>query len=438
MSKTIPVSVESEDACISCIFIDPQKSIPLCEELITEDHFHQPSRKALYSALCALHHKGGSLDLITTIGALQEARILDSVGGPAEIAKLQSLVPSALLLKSYLEILQDRYHKRQLLRANMALGDAVYGDQEELGEAVVGMEQAIEGWKTVQIKDDGLTTEGYIELIDELEARSELSRAGKTPGISTGIKALDNATRGLQKGKLYGIGAAPGVGKSLLLSQFAVAAADQGIKSAIFSVEMYAQGYRERTLVQHKAASSGEMTSGIFKQSSLPKITSSMGLLREYIYIDDTPVITVAQIIAKLKRHFIKHPDTGLVGIDYLQILRTRQATRKSGSREQEVSELVREVNSIKKLFSVPVVLITALNRKSEDRKDRRPRLADSRDSGQIEYELDVGMLLHFPEEGANKKEGTIILAKQRDGADEDVEVTFERQWLRFEQAAKY
>lgn len=435
--KALPASHEAEQGAICSIMLDPAKSLALCEEMITVEMIYNPGHRLILEALIELFAKTGSVDLISLHAVLQEKHHIEAAGGPAYLAQLLGIIPTAANLKFYLEIIRDQYRRRELIRHASQLQEAAYNSAEDIPEAIVEAEKAIAGWKdTATATEEGPSNAGWIDILDVIENRGDLARVGKIEGIPTGGSTFDRITGGLQQGTLYVIGAAPNVGKSLLVGQWVEnAAVNYGVKSVVFSLEMRKSKYRERLIVQSGACGSGEMKSGLIKESSFPKITRALGNLKEKVFIDDSPCLTVAMIIGRLKRHFLKHPDTGLVAIDYLQLIQPAPDSRRGGAnREQQVNQMVRDVDSIKKLFNVPVLLITSLNRKPEDRKDRRPRLSDSRDSGQIEFQADVGILLHFPESDESTKTGYIIIDKQRDGETRDIAATFNKTYLRFQE----
>ena len=432
MVPKIPQSLESELGVLCSILLAPKKSLELCRERITPDMFWEPKCRKLYEAILGLEVAGEPIDLITITAALQKARALDSVGGPSWLCDVQNIIPTAANLDYYLEIVRDQHHRRQLLKRCHSLEEYVNGSGEELGEQAREMQAAIDSWKDQSAPEDDMTSRSaWLELADVIELRSDLSRSNKIEGIPTGLATFDRVTRGLQNGQLYVIGAPPNVGKSLLAGQFGLAAANADVKVAIFSLEMRKTGYMERLVVQSEACSSGEMKCGTFKERSLNQITQSMAFLGDRIFIDGSPKQTAVQIEAKLRRAMQKHK-IGLVIIDYLQLIKPSTVSRKNGSREAEVNELIRDIDSLKKTFNIPVVCIGSMNRSPDKRADTRPRMSDFRDSGQIEFQADVIILLHFPDKDEATKRGTIIIEKHRDGETKDIPAVFDKTYLRF------
>lgn len=430
----IPQSTEAEVGTLCSILLDPKKSLASCKEYISPEMFNSPANRKVYEAILRLEAVGEPVDQITLTGALQEARALDSIGGPATLAQINMAIPTAANLVFYLEIVRDQYHRRELLRKCHTLEGAISASDEELGENAREMQAAIDSWKQQTVPEDDMTVRGaWLELADVIELRNDLSRSNGIEGIPTRLPTIDRVLRGLQKGHLYVIGAPPNVGKSLLASQFAYAAAEHDVKVAVFSLEMKKTMYMERLVIQSEACSSSEMKCGTFKEVSLSKMTRQIGFLQDRVFIDGSSRITTAQIEARLRRAMQKH-DIGLVIIDYLQLITPSGTSRKNGNREAEVNELIRDIDSLKKTFNIPVVVIGSMNRSPDKRSDTRPRMSDFRDSGQIEFQADVILLLHFPDKDESTKRGNIIIEKHRDGETRDIAATFNKTYLRFQE----
>jgi replicative DNA helicase len=435
--QALPASHEAETGMLCSILIEPKEAIPMCEEQIAPQMIHNPGHRILYEAILGLHAKGEGVDILTLTAALQEKRLLESVGGPAYLAQLQTIIPTWRNLKFYLEIIQSEYHKRQLLQANHALGDAVYGDQEELGEAVVGMEKAISGWKDSSAATEDITHETWLRALDDMEQKFEARTLGgfdKVLGIPTGLAKMDRLDGGMKMKTFSILAGGPNQGKTRLFLQCVGNAARQGVKTLFFSLESPAEEVVQSLLCQDKAVTTDGAFEGYLKESDLPKITTTVGAWKDLIFIDDTPGLTVAQIKARAKRFMIKHPDTKIIGIDHHLLISPAPHLKRNASSEESLADISKTLSAMRKELGVHLILLCQINRTGS--LSGRATKDHIKGSGQFTADADVIWVLNMEEnpEGGRFRKGTINKDKGRNTPVGHMEVKFDRQYLLFEE----
>lgn len=440
--RSLPASHEAEQGCLCSLLLAPAKSVEMCESLIKPEYLNNAAHRILYETIVGLHHAGTPTDIITLTGELQKARTLEAAGGPAYLAELQTIIPTAANLLFYLELIVEHHHKRELIRAAGEVLDATYeGVNEDLLEASKTMADAIGAWreKIITGPEDPTDRKGWFDLMDDLENRYDKVQKGELQGIPTGIRWLDQMSQGLQPGTFYYIGGLPSEGKSALLSQIAVCSSrslkpnGQGHKSLIFSIEMSRLKFMERMLAQDKAISSGALKSALYTESDFGKISHTVAHLRDHIFIY-AKRLAVSEIRSAIKRALAKHPDLDWIGIDYLQYI-TSEVTRKNSSREQEIAQISRDLNALKTEFGLPIVCCAALNSDQDKRKDKRPTLMDFRDSKSAAYDADTALFLCAEPNSADlHRKVEFLLLKNRDGGLDEREMEFNKKFLLFQE----
>lgn len=416
-------------------------------EILRPEDFYREAHRKIFSALIDLSDKGEPADLVTLTAALQLKGDLEAVGGSAYLATLVDYVPTAANIVYYCRMVKDKAVSRRLIQVATEIATRGYegGDVEaDLDWAeksifeIAGSKAKPSYFSTREIMKDTFKT------IEKLYDRKEL-----ITGVPTGFSDLDLMTAGLQGGDLVIIAARPSMGKTafcLNIVEHAALHAAKPVPSIVFSLEMGKEQLVQRLLCSVSRVDASRLRTGHLGESDWPKLTNGAGLLSEApIFIDDTPSISVLELRAKARRLKAEH-DLGLVVVDYLQLMQGRNAE----SRQQEISEISRSLKALAKELHVPVVALSQLNRSLESRTDKRPMMADLRESGAIEQDADVIMFIYRDAvyceackrrdnscDKGHDKDAEVIIGKQRNGPIGSVHLTFRGEFTRFENQSK-
>ena len=416
IGRTMPYNLEAEAAILGNIILD-EKALVTAMDKLDEECFYATANKTLFNAISALFEEGVPVDIVTLSEKLGDK--LDSVGGIAYITKIAQNVFTKENLDQYIEIARDKKTVRRLIEAASEILDMGMKDELSAGDIIDKSEQLIfrisEQQGTKSFSHIGEVVKSTLAILDERK-----KRGGKITGIRTGFTGLDAATAGLQNSNLIILAARPGVGKtSFALNIAQNAAIRENVPVAIFSLEMSKDELVNRVLSSEALVESGKLRVGDIDAADMTKIAHSLkDIITAPVYIDDTPGITVAEIRAKCRRLKMER-GIGLVVIDYLQLMQGSSKSR-GESRTQEVSEMSRSLKVMAKELNVPVITLSQLNRSSE-KLARRPMLSDLRESGSIEQDADIVIMLSRPiaDENSEESAGNIvecILAKNRAG----------------------
>lgn len=414
MGRTMPYNLEAEAAILGNMILDEQ-ALAITMDKLDEDCFYASANKTIFNAIASLFEEGVPVDMVTLSDKLGDK--LDSVGGIAYITKIAQNVFTKENLNQYIEIAQDKRMLRSLIDSASEIIDMSMKDEEATADIIDRSEQLIfkisEKQGRTGFSHIGEVVKSSLALLDELK-----KRGGKVTGIKTGFTGLDAATAGLQNSDLIILAARPGVGKtSFALNILQNAAIREKVPVAVFSLEMSKEQLVNRVISSEALVEAGKLRIGDIDANEMTKIAHSLkDIITAPIYIDDTPGITVAEIRAKCRRLKMEK-GLGLVVIDYLQLM---QGKGRGDSRTQEVSEMSRSLKIMAKELNVPVITLSQLNRSSE-KLARRPMLSDLRESGSIEQDADIVIMLcrQQSEEGEEENAGNIvecILAKNRAG----------------------
>ena len=415
IGRTMPYNLEAEAAILGNMILD-EKALVNAMDKLDEDCFYAAANKTIFNSIAALFEEGVPVDMVTLSEKLGDK--LDTVGGIAYITKIAQNVFTKENLNQYIEIARDKKTLRRLIESANEIMDMGMRDELAAGEIIDKSEQLIfrisEQQGTKSFSHIGEVVKSTLAILDERKRRG-----GKITGIRTGFTGLDAATAGLQNSNLIILAARPGVGKtSFALNIAQNAAIREKVPVAIFSLEMSKDELVNRVLSSEALVESGKLRVGDIDAADMTKIAHSLkDIITAPVYIDDTPGITVAEIRAKCRRLKMEK-GLGLVVIDYLQLM--QGSSRRGESRTQEVSEMSRSLKIMAKELNVPVITLSQLNRSSE-KLARRPMLSDLRESGSIEQDADIVIMLSRPiaEENAEESVANIvecILAKNRAG----------------------
>lgn len=420
---------EIEEAIISACLID-QTAIPLVINRVKPKMFYLQKHSVIYETLLQMFNDGKAIDLVTVKDELLRKGKLEEIGGAVYICQLSSKTASSAHLEYHALILLE-YFMRRMISLNLSkLINAANDMTTDIYDTVGNIQTFIDN----MVKDGGYDNHArnMDELItDTLKQANERIANNKNgiTGIPTGIESLDQITCGLQNGDLIVIAARPSVGKSAFAIHLALAAAKASHPVVFFSLEMTGERICDRILVSTSGISAQNWRSGIVSEFEQNQVKGKVMELRDYpIIVDDNLQMGMDVIRARAKLYKAQNKCSMII-IDYLQLSKTVQ-TGYHQNREHEVAELSQKAKQIAKELNIPVIVLSQLNRESENRPGKRPQLADLRESGSIEQDADVVILIQRPElerignkrlNNIDKHQGTLIVAKQRNGPTGDV-----------------
>jgi replicative DNA helicase len=435
--KIPPQNIEAEQSVLGGVLIEPDALSRVLEIMRGQD-FYRESHQKIFTAMVEMYQKGTPVDLITLSEYLLSRGHMEVVGGAAYLASLADAIPSAVNIEVYARIVRDKATLRRLISLSAEIAGKSYRFSGDVEEILDQAEKAI-----FEITEDKITPHVYplSEVIkDSFRTIEELyDRKERISGVPTGFLNLDQFTSGLQPSDLIIVAGRPSMGKTAFALDIARNAATQAeIPSVIFSLEMSRQQLATRMLCSEARVDAHKLRSGYIGERDWPRLTSAAGVLSEApIFIDDSAAMSVLQMRAKARR-LKADRGLGLVVVDYLQLMSGRSGADR---REQEISEISRSLKALAKELHVPVIALSQLNRKVEDRTDKRPVMADLRESGAIEQDADVILFIYrdemYDENSKQKGIAEIIIGKQRNGpSGVRVNLAFLNQYTRFENLA--
>ncbi|MBN2284174.1 MAG: replicative DNA helicase [Deltaproteobacteria bacterium] len=436
--KVPPQNLEAEQSVLGGILLDNIAVNNVIEVLEVED-FYSEAHKKIYTALIALSDRNEPCDLITLSSIMRDRKELDTVGGEAYLASLVDSVPSAANIVYYAKIVKEKAILRKLIGAATRIIQQSYDSGTDIDSILDASEHSIFEISENKIKPAFYPIKEIIkDSFRSIEALYE--RKSLITGVPTGFQKVDELTSGLQKADLIVVAGRPSMGKTAFAINIAQQTAiEHNIPVAIFSLEMSKEQLAFRMLASEARVDSQRLRKGFLGDLDWPKLTTAAGKLSEApIYIDDTPAISVLEMKAKARRLKAER-GLGLVVLDYLQLMRGRDL---SLPREQEISEISRSLKALAKELDIPVMALSQLNRQVEARADKRPQLADLRESGAIEQDADVIMFIYRDEvynkseDNPEKGKAEIIVGKQRNGPTGLVNLVFLKEYTRFENLA--
>ena len=433
-----PQSLEAEESILSAILVDNDTLLEVLEILSPED-FYRSAHQKIFSAISELFSRNEPVDLVTLTNILREHDRLEEIGGAAYLANLVDTVPLAVNAQYYAKIVYDKACLRRLIEKSNSIAKRCFEDRGDVDSVIDFAESSIFEISENKIRPTfypiGKIIESNIDVLEERQGNRAL-----VTGVATGFTKLDELTAGFQKSDLVILAGRPGMGKTALALNIAKnAAVDANIPVAIFSLEMSKEQLSLRMLSSEARIDSSRLRRGFISQDDWIKITDSAGVLSQApIFIDDSPNITALEIRAKSRRLKMEK-DIGLIIIDYLQLMKSRVSAER---RDLEISEISRSLKALAKELDLPVVALSQLNRKLEERSDKRPQLADLRESGALEQDADVVAFLYRDElynrdeNNPNKGKAELIVSKQRNGPTGFTILTFLDTYTRFENYA--
>jgi replicative DNA helicase len=436
LKKIPPQQIEAEQSVLGGILIDNEGLSPAFE-ILRGDEFYKDSHRMIFRVIQELFEKNEPVDLLTVVDLLAVKNQLEAVGGASYIASLVDAVPSATNVGAYARIVNEKALLRRLIQAANEIAAWGYGGGKSVEEILDHAESVIFSITENRIRSSYFpikeVVKKSIETIESFQENREM-----VTGVPCNYVDLDKLTAGFQKSDLIIVAGRPSMGKTAFALNVARNAAVQsGVPVGIFSLEMSKEQLAMRLLCAEARVDSHKIRTGFLSQQECAKLITAAGTFMEApIYIDDTPAISTLELRAKARR-MMADRGLGMVIVDYLQLMRGREGSER---REQEISEISRGLKALAKEMNVPVMALSQLNRKVEERNNKRPLLSDLRESGAIEQDADVIAFIYRDEvyhpDTQDKGIAEIIIGKQRNGPTGEVKLHYINSYTRFENLA--
>lgn len=431
--NVLPHDLLAEQAVLGSIFLDPDK-IHIASEYLTKDSFFKLSHGMVFNIMQELSDKGDPIDPVSVKSALDSIGQFEQIGGMPFLASLINAVPTSAHIEHYSKVVAEKSRARKVIEDLSHSISSVYDGQKDLNEILSQTEQNLSTISNEQKK-------GFRPIIDVIDSTQSIldersQKVGDVTGTSTGFTDFDQITTGLHEDNLIIIAARPAMGKTAFALNIAQNVAKNSDKAvAIFSLEMGAESLVERMLSAEGLIPSYHVRTGNLTESEWRRMISAQErLARGKIFIDDTAGVKISEIRSKAKRLAQENDGLGLIVIDYLQLIEGRGRE----NRQQEVSEISRQLKILAKELKVPVIALSQLSRGVDQRNDKRPILSDLRESGSIEQDADIVAFLYREayykrdeqEEPDNVTE--LILEKNRHGSLGTVQLFFLKEYAKF------
>jgi replicative DNA helicase len=432
-----PQSIQAE-ACVLGSMMLHAPAIDVVVQITKAEHFYRPAHQIIYKVLVEMSQAHKPIDLVTVRDELLRQKLLEQIGGDAYLVALVEGVPTAANAEYYAQIVRDRALLRQLIVVGTEVVQEAFETHEDAPAVLDRAEQRIFEIASEQVGDQTSTVKTLIEQTFETLQENE----GKLiTGLASGYQALDELTSGFQKGDMIVLGARPSMGKTSLLLNIAehMSVVDK-VPAVVFSLEMSKEQVAQRLLASHAQFDLRKMRRGMIGPEDWTQLQEAAGRLQPApLLIDDTAMLTVLQLRAKARRLKAAH-GIQCIFVDYLQLMTYHG---RATSRQEQITEISRGIKALARELEVPVVVAAQLNRGPEDRPSQRPRMSDLRESGSIEQDADLVMLLHNEDyyhrgekDWIPKNTTELIIAKQRNGPTDIVYLVFRTHITRFEAAA--
>lgn len=425
-----PQNLEAEQSVLGAMLLDREAVVQVSNQLIPDD-FYADKHQHLFAAMLAVFGRGEPIDLITVQDELSKRGQMDEVGGITYLASLMNLVPTTANVQQYGAIVRQKAVLRRLQSAARRIVEDCYTTEDmdatlsDAEKSVLQVTQQRSGKGYVHIKEALMNAYGHLEFV--------YSAKGKTTGITSGFRDLDQMTSGFQPSDMIIVAARPSVGKTAFTLNLARNAAVQGkAKVAFFSLEMSAEQLALRLLASEATVDGHKLRSGQLLDQDWQRLSTALGTLADSdIFIDDTPNCPLPEVRGKSRRIQQEH-GLDMVIIDYLQLMSIPQRAGAQANRQQEISEISRSLKTMARELNVPVIALSQLSRSVEQRQDKRPMLSDLRESGAIEQDADMVAFLYrddyYNPETEDKNIIEVIVSKHRNGPIGSVKLHFARE----------
>jgi replicative DNA helicase len=424
--------VDAERAVLGALLLHPD-TVGEISQVLRANDFYQPPHRLIFEAILETFDERALSDVIAVEEALLKRGRLEEAGGRDGLLDLAGCVLSAAGVQYHAEIVREKAIQRQLLETCLDVSRLAYESSTDARELLDEAERRI-----FEIARVSMATEvrGISDILQETFSRIELlrDRQGRITGVTTGYPDLDEVTSGLQTGELIVVAGRPSMGKTSFALNISERAAANQHGVALFSLEMSSQQVIQNMLCARAQIDGQALRKGRITDLQMRRLQDEAARLYEApLFVDDTPGLTIGGLRAKCRRLKQQH-DIQMIILDYLQLM---TVGGRAESRQQEIAMISRSLKSLARELKVPVVALSQLNRDVENRDDHRPRMSDLRESGAIEQDADVVMLLHRAEYYKRTEENAglaqVIIAKQRNGPTGEVTLRFFREYMRFE-----
>ena len=432
IKRVLPNSPEAEQSVIGSMIMDSE-AIMTASEILTSEDFYQRQYGILFDAMVELYNEGKAVDLVTLQDRLKEKDVPPEVASLEFVKDILDSVYTSAHIRQYASIVHEKAMLRRLIRTTEGIANACYAGKESMEDIFVDTEKQIfdiiqqnTSGEYVPIKDV------VLNALDKIEMASRTK--GNVTGIPTGFIDLDYKTAGFQPSDLILVAARPSMGKTALVLNIAQHMAfREDVTVAVFSLEMSKEQLVNRLLSLESRVDSQSIRTGNLTDEDWSKLIEGAGVIgKSHLIIDDTPGISVTELRSKCRKFKMEH-NLGIIIIDYLQLM---TGSKRSESRQQEISDMSRSLKAVARELNVPVVALSQLSRAVEQRPDHRPMLSDLRESGSIEQDADVVMFIYrddyYNKDTAKPNVAEIIIAKQRNGAIGTIELAWLPQYTKF------
>ncbi len=446
IKDNMPKDIEAEKAVLGAVLISRNQDIQndvlyRISQIITAEDFYRAANKKIYLAMQDMNSQNKAIDNITLIDYLDRSHALEKVGGIAGVTELCSVVPSSANVERYADIVRDKAIKRKLINVSHENIELAYSADnadeaaDEIERNILSIRQKRESRRAEIIEPEKRT----LKSLEAIEKRC--TNGGQLSGIDTGLTELNDTTGGLQNSDLIILAARPAMGKTALALTVAYnVAVKNKIPVMFFSLEMSSSQLDSRLFSIAGLIDGNHIRTGNFTDNELARLPFAADeVASSPLYIDDTPGQNILQIMAKARR-IKREKDIQLLIIDYLQLI--EGCKNKNRSREQEVSEISRQLKVLARELNIPIIALAQLSRAPEERTNKRPMLSDLRDSGAIEQDADIVAFLYrdgyyYEEDNDGKEinpnETELIIAKHRNGETKTINLFFHLEFCKFE-----
>jgi replicative DNA helicase len=435
--RTLPHSLEAEKSVLGAVLIH-NEAFNFAAEILKSRDFFRDAHRRIFDKMERLSERGDAIDLVTLKEELIRAGELDEVGGPAYLTSLVDGVPRSTNIEYYARIVKEKSTLRALISVTARISARAYDADDDPNTILDEAEQAIFSIAEDRVREGFVSMRDIVgESLPKIEQLFEHKRL--VTGIETGFSDLDQMTRGLQPGDLVIVAARPSMGKTSLVLNIAEHASIKGTPVGFFSLEMSREQLFIRLLTSVARIDGHRLMTGTVGQRDYQQLSHAIGVLTDArLFIDDSPGLAVLEMRAKARRLAAEH-GLGLLIVDYLQLMTGRGRFE---NRTLELAAISRGLKGLAKELSVPVVALSQLSRAPESRSDHRPLLSDLRESGALEQDADVVLMLYradmYPDAKPDDEgKAELIVAKQRNGPTGTVNLAFLKQHTRFEDLAR-
>ncbi|TVQ46443.1 MAG: replicative DNA helicase [Gloeocapsa sp. DLM2.Bin57] len=427
-----PQNLDAEESILGGILLDPD-AIAMLTDTLSPEAFYLSAHREIYRAALILHEQGKPTDLITVTTWLTDQGLLTKIGGTAKLAQLVNRTVSAVNIDRYAALVMDKYLRRQLIGTGHQIVDLGYDTSLELDKVLDQSQQQI--FSLTQTRSQKGLTPLADTLITTFNTIEDLHQQTALPGITTGFYDLDAMTSGFARSDLIILAGRPSMGKTALGLQIAYEIAKQHqLPVAIFSLEMSQEQLAQRLLASEAEIESNRLRSGRIAQTDLEPLSEAMAKLSELpVYIDDNATLTVTQMRSQVRRlQSEQSQKIGLVLLDYLQLMEGSG----SDNRVQELSRITRSLKALARETNVPVLALSQLSRGVEARTNKRPMMSDLRESGSIEQDADLVIMLYRDEyyhpDTVDRGIAEVIITKHRNGPTGTIKLLFKAEFTKF------